>query len=444
MPQQVNLAKLRNELRSLSKSQNEMRSKLQAERGSMTKEALEALENEMFASYEKGEELRNAIFMEEARRENEKILAMNDDNEEAHENRAGRANQEYRKAFANYLRHGYQSHMVSAEDKKVLSEFRAQNTQDPSLGGYVVDSETIQTVQEEKFTWGALFALARKLRTQRGNSINWPVSKEGLRRGVIVGEAQNHGKSETQFGSRVLGAHKMSSQIILVSDELIQDAFIDIAAYVTKIARQRVELGIDYYMVHGKGGENEPLGLLKSIPKNQRVNVTLPTDPAKRGEAIFDAFISVEHRVNSAYRKMPGFYRAISDSTLEVIRKWKDADGNPIYVRNPNADWPETLFGDRLVIDNELPALGENGCIIAGNFNSLVVREAGDMIIKRFDELYGETGQVGFLAWQRFGVVLEDESAFAMAVFDGSGEDKPKDPFHPMKTSQDGFEDDAE
>lgn len=440
----VNLAKLRNELRSMTKTQGELRSKLAAGRGTLTQEEVNSIENELYASFEKAEECRNAIFMEEAQRENERILAMRDDNESAHENRAGRANQEYRAAFNNYLRNGFASHMLSNEDKKVLSEFRAQNTQDPSLGGYVVDTETIQTVQEEKFTWGALFALARKLRTQRGNSINWPVSKEGLRRGVIVGEAQNHGKTETQFSSRTLGAHKMSSQIILVSDELLQDAYIDIAAYVTRIARQRVELGIDYYMVHGQGGDNEPLGLIKSIPKNQKVNITLPTDPDAKRAAIFDAFIKVEHRVNSAYRKMPGFYRAISDSTLEQIRMWKDKNGNPIYIRDPKADWPETLFGDRLVIDNELPPLGENGCIIAGNFNSLVVREAGDMIIKRFDELYGETGQVGFLAWQRFGVVLEDESAFAMAVFDGSGEDTPVDPFHPMKTSQDGFEDESE
>lgn len=432
-----NLMKLRNELRKTQKLVTELRGEIRSTGKDLNPEALETLNEKMWEHLEKCDELRGQIIEEEAQRENDIILSRGY-NEKAHEDRGGRKTDEYRSAFNNYLRSGYTD--LSAEDKKVLSEFRALNTADKSLGGYVVDTETMTTVQEEKVVWGAIYAVTRKLRTQRGNAIEWPVSKEGVRRGVIIGEGQNHGKSETAFGTKTLGAHKLSSQIILVSDELLQDAFIDVAAYVTRIARQRVELGIDYYVVNGKGGEKEPSGLLLQIPKSQSVNVTLPaaTDPKYQG-AVFDAFIDVEHRVNPAYRKMPGFYRAINDKTLSIIRKWKDANGNPIYIRNPSADWPETLFGDKLLIDNELPDLGKNGAIVAGDFGSLIVREAGDMVIKRFNELYGETGQVGFLAWQRFGVILEDESAMAMAVFDGSGTD-PVNPFDPMKTSQDEFD----
>lgn len=69
-----------------------------------------------------------------------------------------------------------------------------------------------------------------------------------------------------------------------------------------------------------------------------------------------------------------------------------------------------------------------NGAIMAGDFNQLVVRLAGDMVIKRFDELYGETGQVGFLAWQRFGTLVEQLAAFSAVVFDDSGVNAPDRP----------------
>lgn len=323
---------------------------------------------------------------------------------------------EYRSALIDYLRSG--SSELSNESRKILAEHRAMNTGSNTDGGYVVDVTTLHTVQEEKVTWGAIYAAARKLPTQTGNTIQWPVSLEGMTRGVIVGEGANHGKKDTQFKNKSLGAFKISSQIILVTDELIQDAFIDIANYVTAIARKRVELGIDYYAVNGKGGTTEPEGLLLQIDAAKKVPF-VPSGAvgsSAYGSALYDVFIDVIHRVDAAYRGMASYGIAINDKTLATVRKWKDENGHPIYINDVTRDWPETLFGKKLIIDNQIPDIGTDGFIVAGDWNSLIIREAGSMVIKRFNELYGETGHVGFLAWQRFGIVLEDVAAMAMAV----------------------------
>lgn len=420
----VNLTKLYGELRKHQAEAKNWREKMQEARkagGAISEE----IENGLYGALEKVEEVRGKILEEEEARELDRILA-GDVNEKAHEDRKGRENEEYRTALIDYLRNG--SH-ASRESFKALQEYRSMNTSTNEKGGYLVDTTTLNKVTESKFTFGAIYAICNKLKTQSGNPISWAVSKEGVTRGVIIGEEQNHGKSDTKFGTEVLGAHKISSQIILVSDELIMDAYIDIPSYITRIARRRVTLGIDYYIINGTG-TNQPSGLLIQIPNSMRTEVDLTAAAVgSQGyySAIYDGFIDLIHKVDAAYRSAGSYYIAVNDKTVATLKKWKDANGNPIYVRDVTRDWPESIFGWPLVIDNQLPDLGVNGAAIAGDFNAVIVREAGDMVVKRLDELYAETGQVGFLAWQRFGVILEDLAAMALMSFKGNDDNEPED-----------------
>lgn len=420
----VNLTKLYGELRKHQAEAKSWREKMQEARkagGAISEE----IENGLYGALEKVEEVRGKILEEEEARELDRILA-GDVNEKAHEDRKGRENEEYRTALIDYLRNG--SH-ASRESFKALQEYRSMNTSTNEKGGYLVDTTTLNKVTESKFTFGAIYAICNKLKTQSGNPISWAVSKEGVTRGVIIGEEQNHGKADTKFGTEVLGAHKISSQIILVSDELIMDAYIDIPSYITRIARRRVTLGIDYYIINGTG-TNQPSGLLIQIPNSMRTEVDLTAAAVgSQGyySAIYDGFIDLIHKVDAAYRSAGSYYIAVNDKTVATLKKWKDANGNPIYVRDVTRDWPESIFGWPLVIDNQLPDLGVNGAAIAGDFNAVIVREAGDMVVKRLDELYAETGQVGFLAWQRFGVILEDLAAMALMSFKGNDDNEPED-----------------
>lgn len=423
------LLELYAELRSITPKASELRKAVAAAGDAATAEQRSELTDALI----KITEIRSEI---DAAQENELIdsaLAKGQINERSFADTSGkRKSEEYRKAFNNYLRMGHQN--LSNEDKKTLSEFRALNTAGNNEGGFIVDTITNTTIQEEQYTWGELYARSRKVKTQGGQPIQWPVSSEGLTRGVIIGEAQNHGKSTTGFTSRTMGAHKMSSQIILVSDELLQDSYIDVAAYVTRIARQRVELGINWYMMNGVGGANEPESLLMQIPTARKMNVTLAADASVnvKAAAVYDALIDLTTFVDPAYRRMSSYGVAMNDYTLNLVRHWKDADGKPIYVNDVSKDWPETIFGRPLILDNSMPdftgTAAGNGAIVAGDFNALVTRLAGDMVVKRFDELYGETGQVGFLAWQRFGLVLEQTAAFSAVVFDGTGTNAPLRP----------------
>ncbi|QPX74973.1 putative major capsid protein [Serratia phage vB_SmaS_PhooPhighters] len=309
------------------------------------------------------------------------------------------------KALNAYLRSGFSD--MPEEHRAALKELRAMNTTSNADGGYTIDTQTLARVQESEYSYGGILAATQPLPTSKGNPINWPVSLEGAAKGVIVGEEQNHGKKSTQFGQHELKAYKISSQIILVSLELLTDSEIDIAAYVTRIARTRVDRGIASYIVNGTG-TNQPSGILLQIDAAKRKSVAL-------ADFTFEALVDALHSVDPAYRSRPGFGFAMHDQTLAVMRKWKDEQGNPIYVRSLATDRPDTFMGYPLIIDNELPILaaGAKGAVVVGDFKSILVRRVGSMIIRRLDELYAETDQVGFLAFERFDCVLDDKQAIA-------------------------------
>lgn len=351
------------------------------------------------------EGLQEAIIREEEQRSTDAVLA-GQMNEEAADPTGKKYKVEQRHAVLNaYLCRGRDG--MTAEEKSMIGELRAMSTT-PGDGGYTIDTETLAKVVQEKISYGAALNQANTLVTGKGNPMNWAVSSEGAVKGVIVGEAQNHGKKDTKFTNVQLGAFKISSQIILVSEELLQDSEIDMVAYITNIARTRIDRGMNSYILTGTG-TSQPKGLLNSITKEVAIaDVTKFT---------WETLVDLYHGVDPLYRKSSKAAFGMHDKTLAKIRKFKNSNGEPIYIRSLVTDKPDTVLGEPVVIDNEFPEFptdgtAKKGCIIYGDWNAFIVRRVSGMTVKRLDELYAETGQVGFLAFERFDCVLEDTAAF--------------------------------
>lgn len=356
--------------------------------------AIEGIQSEM-------EGLRAAIVREEEQRSTDAVITGQIREDVA--DGAKKSGVEKRKGAINsYLRSGFGG--CNADDRKILSELRALNTGAGADGGFTIDTETLATVTQEKVSFGAVAAQARILNTGKGNPITWAVSKEGAVKGVIVGEAQNHGKKATQFGQASLGAFKISSQIILVSDELLTDSEIDMVSYIVDIARNRIDRGINAYAVSGTGTD-QPKGLINQLSKT----VDIDNAAAFTWETLVDLY----HGVDAAYRRQPKAAFGMHDKTLAKIRKFKDDSGDPLYTRDLTSDAPDRVLGMPTIVDNEFPELeAGTGAVVFGDWNAFIIRRVNGMVIKRLDELYAESGQVGFLAFERFDCLLDDTAAF--------------------------------
>lgn len=350
------------------------------------------------------EGLQDAIVREEEQRSTDAVLA-GQMNEQAADPAGKKAKVEVRHAVMNaYLCRGFNG--MTHEERAAIVEQRALSTT-PTEGGYTIDTETLAKVVQEKISYGAALTQANTLTTGKGNPMNWAVSAEGAVKGVIVGEGANHGKKDTKFTNVQLGAFKISSQVILVSEELLQDSEIDMVAYITNIARTRIDRGMNSYILTGTGTA-QPKGLLPSITKNQEI--------ADWTAFTWETLVDLLHSVDPAYRVSPKSAFGMHDKTLAKIRKFKNTQNEPIYIRSLATDKPDTILGESVIIDNEFPELTNTvhkGSIVYGDWNAFIVRRVSGMTVKRLDELYAETGQVGFLAFERFDCVLEDLAAFA-------------------------------
>lgn len=358
--------------------------------------AIDALQGEMSG-------LREAIVREEEQRSTDAVIA-GQVRDELETPKVGTKVEARKGALNAYLRGGYGN--ATAEEKRVLGELRALNTGAGADGGFTIDTQTLGQVVQEKISFGAATTQARTLNTGKGNPLNWAVSLEGATKGVIVGEAAQHGKKDTKFSQVELGAFKISSQIILVSEELLTDSEIDMVSYIVDIAKTRIDRGINGYVVNGTGVA-QPRGLLMQITKE--VNIS------NAAGFTWETLVDLYHGVDAAYRRQPKAAFGMHDSTLALCRKFKDDNNNPIYTRDLTSNMPERILGMPVVVDNEFPTLAGDtleGAVVFGDWNSLIVRRVNGMVVKRLDELYAETGQVGFLAFERFDSLLEDKASF--------------------------------
>ncbi len=126
---------------------------------------------------------------------------------------------------------------MEPEERKLLNESRAQAAGDGKDGGYTVPKTFLAQVIESMVSFGGIESVAQILNTDAGNAIEWPTSESGSDEGELVGENNEAGESDVEFGTGNLGSHKLTSKLIRVSNELLADSGIQMDSYLaTRIA----------------------------------------------------------------------------------------------------------------------------------------------------------------------------------------------------------------
>ncbi|WP_183059309.1 phage major capsid protein [Salmonella enterica] len=305
-------------------------------------------------------------------------------------------------AFNTFLRSGREG--LNAEERKILAEMRAQGTSSNEAGGYTVPTVMLNRITESMKACGGLAAICQIMETENGDAINWPTSDGTAEEGELIGENTATGEDDIEFGSVSLGAKKLSSKVIRVSNELLNDSGIDIEAFISNRISMRLWRGESKYLVQGTGAGLQPKGL------NSSVTGTV----AASGAAAFTwkDFNALKHAVDPAYRAMPSFRVAFNDNTLKLASDMEDAQGRPLWLPAVAGLAPATILGMQYAIDQSIDniAAGKKFAF-AGDFNRFIIRRIKYMVLRRLVERYAEFDQTGFLAFHRFDCVLEDTAA---------------------------------
>lgn len=350
---------------------------------------------------------------EELRRQDQKYISDREPEQRNNQNTEGTQDEKRAHVFDKWMRSG--AGELSSEERQVLKELRAQGVSPSEKGGYTVPSTFLAQVVEQMKAYGGIASVAQIMNTSDGKTIEWPTADGTNEIGELLGENNEASEEDTDFGMADLGAKKLSSKIIRVSNELLQDSAIDMEAYLARRISERIGRGEARYLIRGTGAgtPQQPKGLVASVSGT--------TSTASATGFTWKEMNTLLHSIDPAYRNGPKFRWAFNDKTLQKIEEMEDGQGRPLWLPNIVGGTPATVLNVPYVIDQEIEdiAAGKK-FLFAGDFNRFIIRRVNYMVLKRLVERYAEFDQTGFLAFHRFDCVLEDASAIKALVGKGA------------------------
>jgi HK97 family phage major capsid protein len=331
--------------------------------------------------------------------EDAKHQAQQEHEERARHDAAGGDEKRYGEIFEKSMRFGFAE--LTREERDIMKR-AGQNTGTDSAGGYTVPTDFNSRVIEAMKAYGGVANNCQVMNTTDGRAIEWSTTDGTADMGAFIAEATKATTQDVVFGQKTIGAKKLTSNVILISNELLQDTGIAMDSLLvnrigTRIGRKEADA-----IVNGTGTGLENSGLDKQV--------TAKTNIATAAAVNWKDINKLVHSVDPAYRGVAKL--AFNDATFALLKEQEDSQGRPLWLPSVAGMAPSTILGEQYFIDQAIAnAASTNKFMYYGDFNKFILRRVRYMQLKRLNELYAESDQVGFLAFHRFDTLLEDTSA---------------------------------
>jgi len=306
--------------------------------------------------------------------------------------------------------------MSASENAKVRN---TMSTTTGSQGGYsvmpLVAGEFVNLLKG----YGWVRQVATQRTTTNGADLSFPTSDGTAEIGEQVAQNVTATGADPSFASLPIPAYKFSSKIFTIPIELLQDAQIDMVAFVTQRARDRIGRIQNTKFTTGTGS-GEATGIVTAagagkVGTTGQTTTVLYDDLVDLVESVDENHLGMPDTQSGNPSFRPGFM--VSQSARKMLRKLKDTAGRPIWTPG-NTDTngnitPAQMLDYPVYVNNDMAAPAANAkSILFGNLASYLVRDAVELTLFRFyDSAYMKLGQVGFLAFARAGGNLMDSGA---------------------------------
>jgi HK97 family phage major capsid protein len=290
-----------------------------------------------------------------------------------------------RKAFVNFLRSDLNS--IEALDRKALTI-----ASDMAAGSVLAPEETSREFIRNLVEFSPIRSIA-DVRSTGSHTITLPkrltVTNAKWKGEAVVSEA-----SEATFGDVDIVIKEMTTHVD-VGMWLIEDAVNDVEAEV------RLALAEDF---GSKEGLAFVSGSLSVEPEGFMTNADVPQ--VLNGHATVlqaDALISMLYNLPATYRNAGSF--VMNGTTLAVIRKMKDGQGNYLWQPANAAGQPETILGRPVVEVKDMPDIAANAFPIAyGAFKQgYRIYDRVELAVRPNPYLLATEGKIRFHARRRVG-----------------------------------------
>ena len=302
----------------------------------------------------------------------------------------GTASDEYRKAMFTAIRTKFRD--VSNVLQEGIDE----------AGGYLVpdeyDRRLIDVLDEENVLRG----LATTIRTSGERKINIAATKPAAL-WVEEGGALTFG--DATFDQKLLDAHKLHVAI-KITEELLADNAFQLEDYIIAQFGKAIANAEEDAFLNGDG-EGKPTGLFADA----QVGVTIGTV-----EIEADDVIDLIYKLTRPYRKKASFIT--NDSTLAVLRKLKDENGNYLWQPSLQNGEPDRILGYAIRTSQFAPKLAAGKAALAfGDFSYYNIGDRGQRTLQVLKELFAGNGMVGYVMKERVdGLLVLPEAVQVLKV----------------------------
>lgn len=289
------------------------------------------------------------------------------------------------KAWGSYIRTG---------DRNAI---KALQEGTDSEGGYLVpiqySNELIAALNDESIL---RMAGARVITITGSDSFKVPALTNSTR-AVKTSEEGAFSEVDPSLGEVTFAPTKYT-RLVKVSDELLEDRRIDIMSQI---------LMPDFAQAFA-AAENEDFTTGDGVGDPQGVTIGASdsgVDTASATTITGDNIIDTYHALGYLYRQNAVWF--MNDSTIKLVRKLREngTSGNYLWQPGMASGQPDTLLGRPVYTLNTMPEMGTEGnrVIVFGDMRYFWIADFGNARaqVRRLDELYAGTGQVGFRAYKR-------------------------------------------
>ena len=145
------------------------------------------------------------------------------------------------------------------DDGDMAREFKALSATNPAAGGYLIPEIYMDQIIELLYSKTVIFELgAQKVPMANGN-LNIPKMTGGAR-ATWGGEQRKISKSQPTFGNIKLSAKRLEAIVPQTRELLMSTNYSADQIFANDLTR-RMELGLDFGALFGKGGEFQPMGV---------------------------------------------------------------------------------------------------------------------------------------------------------------------------------------
>lgn len=283
-------------------------------------------------------------------------------------------------------------------------EARAQGVGSDGAGGFLVPEGFVATLIKGLKAYGPLNegGPVNYLVTASGNALPMPTMDDTNNKGALIAEGTEVDESALTFGQKSLGAYKYTTGVVKVSSELLQDAAIDPQAVVVDAMSERLGRILNEHFTKGTG-ISQPSGIV--------TGASAGVAAASATAISYEDLVNVLHSIDPAYRGNAGFM--FNDAIFKAIRLLKDAEGRPIWQDGLVNGAPETILGRPFYVNNDMAGTmaAGNVTMLVGDFKKFTVRRVKSFALRRLDERFATSDQVGFVGFGRYDSIVTDARA---------------------------------